>query len=78
MSRITYAKAGGPPTYWRGLKVFDLESGREVTKVVEVNAAEGWLLRFREDERGQMFEDPNSPGHAAQERLSGHFKIVRS
>lgn len=78
MSQITYAKAGGPPTYWRGLKVFDLETGQEVTKVVEVNAAEGWLFRLREDERGRMFEDPDNPGHAAQERLSGHFKIVRS
>lgn len=50
MTTITYAKVGGPPKQWRGLKVF---SGTvRLERVVEVNTIEGWVVRFAPREPG--------------------------
>lgn len=76
MGAITYAKAGGPPDDWCGLKVFDLDTGEEVTEVDEVNAAEGWLVRAKTDENGNIFLDETGL-EIGRERLSGHFEIRR-
>lgn len=43
---LTYAKADGPPDDWMLLKVIDADTGEEITDVVEVNTAEGWLVRY--------------------------------
>lgn len=74
---ITYAKSGGPPDDWCDLRIFDMESGREVKDVYEVNVTEGWLLRYQTNERGMYFTDPANPGHVAVERLTGRFEIRR-
>jgi hypothetical protein len=72
---ITYANAGGPPANWHGLRIFDLESGQEVTQVVEVNTVEGWLIRYKLNEEGRLYLDPENPEQAARERLTGRFEI---
>lgn len=74
---ITYAVVDGPPDDWRGLKIFDLDTGEEVDHVIEVNATEGWLIRYRKDERGYIFPDPDQPEEAARERITGRFQIRR-
>lgn len=74
---ITYAKVDGPPEDWRGLKVYDIARGAEVERVIEVNAAEGWLRRYRVNENGDMFLDPDAPARAAEERIEGRFEIRR-
>ena len=75
MKTLTYAIVGGPPEDWRGLVIVDLETGREVRDVVEVNSAEGWLIRFRRNEQGHVYLDPDRPDEAARERLTGKFEI---
>lgn len=42
---MTYCKAGETPGY-RDVVVVDLDTGREVSHVIEVNTAEGWLRRY--------------------------------
>jgi len=74
---ITYAKAGGPPDDWHGLRVFDLDTGAEIERVEEVNAAEGWLIRANLDERGYVYPDPEKPDEIARERIKGRFEIRR-
>lgn len=66
------------------MKVFDRATGNEVTMVVEVNAAEGWLYRYTDKpevctgEPKCAFCDGNKPGdHAKAERLEGDFEIRR-
>lgn len=75
MEAITYAVVDGPPDDWRGLKIFDLDTGQEVDQVVEVNVAEGWMIRYRKDENGRIFIDPDQPDEAAKERIEGRFEI---
>ena len=41
----TYAKIGVTPG-WTDLRVVDAETGKAVSKVIEANAQEGWLVRF--------------------------------
>lgn len=46
MSVITYAKAGGPPSYWRALEVFD--GDEKLGGVLEVDTEKGFaILRNR-------------------------------
>lgn len=77
MTELSYAKVGGPPARWQKLKIIDLDTGLEVSKVVEVNTTEGWLIRYREDAEGRPFIDPEKPDQAARERVEGRFQIVR-
>lgn len=74
---ITYAKAGGPPDDWQGLRVLDLETGDEVDRVEEVNAAEGWLIRAKLNAEGMVYSDPDRPDEIARERLTGRFALIR-
>jgi len=74
---ITYAKAGGPPDNWRGLKIYDLDTGKEVWDVEEVSAVEGWLIRMKRNEKGEIFIDPANGDEVAVERLEGRFEIRR-
>jgi len=69
---ITYAKVGGPPDNWWELRVLDLDTGKFITEVIEVNTAEGWLVRYKTDENGQ----PIISGlNWARERVEGNFEI---
>jgi hypothetical protein len=74
---ITYAKAGGPPDDWHGLKIYDLDTGQEVTQAEEVNAAEGWLIRAKLNDRGMIYIDPEKGDEIARERLEGRYEIRR-
>lgn len=77
MTELTYAKTGGPPHDWQGLKVFDLDTGQEVLKVVEVNTAEGWLISYRLNDKGMVYSDPENPEYAATQRIEGRYEIRR-
>lgn len=77
MSQITYAKVGGPPAYWHGLKVIDLDTGQEVLDVIEVDAQEGWLISYRRNAEGRFYMDPANEGQAARQRVEGRFEIRR-
>ena len=72
---ITYAKVGGPPDDWYGLQVIDLETGQEVTEVVECSADGGWLIRQKTDENGRIVLSPINT--IEYERLDGRFEIRR-
>lgn len=71
--QLTCAKAGGPPDDWFGLRIFDLSTGQEVLDVLEVNTAEGWVVRARRNAAGDVFADEG--GQVATERLTGGFVI---
>lgn len=77
MTELTYAKAGGPPHDWQGLKVFDLATGQEVLDVLECDTGAGWLISYKRDDRGLIYVDPANPEHAARQRIEGRYKIVR-
>lgn len=65
-----YAKADGPPDCWRHLKVFDLDTGEEVSEVVEVNTDENWLIRYVMPQQ----IDPATDALKV-ERVEGRFEI---
>lgn len=73
MTDLTYAVVGGPPVDWHGLRVFDAD-GNEIENVVEVNAAEGWLIRCKVDENGNVYAEGDE---VARERITGAFTIKR-
>lgn len=77
MTELTYAIVGGPPHDWCGLLIRDLETNALVQRVVEVNTAEGWLIRYKTDDKGQIYVDPAQPDEAARERIEGRFRIER-
>lgn len=74
MKTILYAVVGGPPSDWHGLRVFGAD-GVQIKDVVEVNASEGWLVRFKRASNGSFFLDDQ--GDAARERIEGRFTIRR-
>ena len=76
MSEIIYAKVGGPPDDWHGLRVFDLDTGEEVADVTEVDVAAGWVERYKCNAEGEFFLDETGR-RAASERLCGRFEIRR-
>lgn len=78
MGEITFAKVDGPPAHWMGLRVFDEATGQEIKDVVECDTVEGYVVRHRRDERGQVHEDPENPGTVATERILGRFEIRRA
>lgn len=71
MTETTYAKAGETPGY-QWLEVVDMQTGRVVNEVVEVNTREGWLVRYRTDESGHLLLDGSE---VITERLEGRFQL---
>lgn len=71
---LTYAIVGGPPDDWSDLRVVDA-AGNQIADVVEVNAAEGWLVRYKRNEAGEFCIDGDE---LVRERIEGNFRIVRS
>lgn len=69
--QITYAKVGGPPDNWKGLKVFD-SAGEEVKDVVEVDVTKGFVRRASRGLDGR-FEVKN--GEIQTEVVNGAFTI---
>lgn len=78
-SGLTYALAGVSPDPfpYQMLHVFNLDTGQEVLDVVEVNTSEGWLVAYKRDARGLVYECPDNPGEAARQRVEGRFEIRR-
>lgn len=72
--KIVYAKAGGPPDNWHGIRVFD-HHGSEFHDVCEVHAGEGWLIRVKRNEASDIYAVGDE---VATERLEGQFVIVPS
>lgn len=68
---VTYSVFGGPPDDWRGLRVYDLETGNEVGEVLEVNVTEGWLVRYARNVEGSLMLDFD--GDLVTEKLTGKF-----
>lgn len=73
---LTYALVGGPPRDWRGLKIFDLDTAAEITEVVEVDTANGWVIRYVTDDRGQVVQNQHGD-RAKTEIIRGRFEIRR-
>lgn len=74
---ITYAKVDGPPDNWRGIRIFDLDTGLEVSRVEECNTVEGWLIRAKLNEDGQIYTvGEGDDAEIARERVEGRFLIV--
>lgn len=74
---IGYAKVEGPPFNWNQLRIIDA-NGHEMKEVIEVNAEDGWLIRYKTDDYGYIIVD-RLKGEAVTERIEGEFRIeVRS
>jgi hypothetical protein len=74
---LDYALTGGPPDNWQGVRVFDLDTGLEVRDVVECNAVEGWLIRAKLNEEGEIYTvGEGDDAEVAQERIDGRFILV--
>lgn len=77
MTDLTYAVVGGPPRNWHDLFVVDLDTQKEISRAVEVNTTEGWLVRFKEGPDGRIQKDANGTGGPIKERVTGRFEIRR-
>lgn len=71
---LTYAKVGGPPDDWNGLRIYKVKTGEEIKEVVEVNTAENWLRRLKTDSEGKPIA---KDGQLVVERIRGLFVIKR-
>lgn len=71
---ILYAKARETRGWWR-LGVFDAATGERLERVVEANAAEGWLVRQVTDEQGRLIRDA---GAVRYERVERAILILRT
>lgn len=74
---LTYVKSGGPPDDWRDVQIFDLDAGKYLYGVVEVDAVAGWAIRLATNARGHFYSDPENPEQMARERIEGCFEISR-
>lgn len=78
MKKLTYALAGVEPAPfpYGELRVINLDTGQEVSDVVECDAAEGWLVSYKRNREGQFYADPGAD-EAAKQVVRGRFEIVR-
>lgn len=75
---LTYAKVGGPPEEWMGLKVLDVTTGQELRDVLEVNTVEGWCVTLQRDARDHLVVAwIDGTPEPAQVRIEGVFKIIQ-
>jgi hypothetical protein len=72
-----YAKVDGPPDWWMNAQVIDLDTGKEVEAVIEANASEGWIERWKTDPDGMPQIDPEDHCRILSERITGRFEIRR-
>ena len=71
---LRYARVGGPPDNWQGLKIFNEETGAEIDSVVEVDCDLGFIVCHARNEDGEPFVDPQT-GEVVVERIEGRFRI---
>ena len=62
-----YAKVGGPPSDWSKYDVVDMDTGKEVKDVIEVDCKAGWLRRYETSVRGDR----------RVERVEGNFRLKK-
>lgn len=75
-STPTYACAGGPPHDWDRLEVWDLVEERLIPEVVEVNTAEGWLIRYAKGPDGKPIVDgTGNDAELRKEKVNGRFLL---
>lgn len=72
--RVTYAKIGGPPDDWQQLTIVDLDTGRHLDNVIEIDTANGWAIVYPKDEAGRFLE---RDGRWITEMITGRFEIRR-
>lgn len=75
MDILTYAKAGGPPENWHGIVILDRDTGEFVRNAIEVDAAEGWLIRYQTDDSGAYLFDA-AHQELLTERIEGRFALI--
>lgn len=79
---LTYARApqggadSGAPWDWFNVEVIDLDTGEKLNGVIEVNAAEGWLVRYARTANGDLKLDPTGE-YLVSERVEGRFELRR-
>lgn len=72
MVEITYAKAGETPVGWRHLIITDLDTGKPLPRVIEINTVEGWAIVYDADESGRV---KIVGDEFATKRITGRFSI---
>ncbi|HEY3694206.1 hypothetical protein [Phenylobacterium sp.] len=73
---LTYAKVGGPPEDWWGLRIVDLDTLRDIDAVVEVDAKAGWVRHYVRDADGTFRVTPKGDALLVK-RTRGRFEIRR-
>ena len=71
---VTYSKVDGPPYDWFRFEIINVDTSEKVQNVIEVNAVEGWLIRYVTNELGLFFL---KDGEVARERIEGNFLLRR-
>jgi hypothetical protein len=72
----TYAVAGGPPHDWMDLEIWDIVQEQLVTDVVEINTAEGWLIKYALDAKGKpVLDGPANNPYLKKVKVHGRFMI---
>lgn len=69
---MPYAKAGVTPG-WDVCKVFNRDTGDQITDVIECNPREGWLIKNQRNRDGSFIMDQD--GHAIEVKIKGYFEI---
>ncbi len=72
MSDLDHVKVGGPPFDWHKFDIF--LNGELSSDWIEVNAKEGWGIRYAQNESVEFFQEHNE---YATERIAGKFEIRR-
>lgn len=68
---ILYARVNGPPENWNLCLVRNLVTGDLIDDVVEVNAKEGWLRRYKQVNGQPVIRN----GELVIEHIRGKFAI---
>ncbi len=69
-TELAHARVGGPPADWNNVEVFF--DGERSGDWVDVEASEGWGIRFAKDASGQHIIDS---GYARYEKVTGAFRL---
>ena len=70
MAELNYSVVGGPPADWNNVEIcFD---GKWSGDWIEVNAAEGWGIRFAKDADGEFLIEVD---HYKRETVKGDFTL---
>ena len=71
---LIYARVNGPPADYHNVEVCFEGKWSGDWDWVEVNADEGWGIRFAKDDKGQIIQEGND---AKRETIRGDFRLRR-